>query len=264
MLNAAALSMLRETGRTFAASVGLALGCAGAAQALTVNITDADPHYLATRAFCGPGDIYMNCRSDTFLDDVTVRFGDQRFDDRFQHSFDAWNATNAAGAKWTLADGGALDGALNVTVFDALALQLVGGVTVRIELDYTGADRDDFVWSQGLFDNYLLDGSIVAGFFEMDIDNACGPPMFPDIFCPPVYPFQYNDERFFDEPRGPWPSAFFEATAMLSKVDYTNRVLTVYEGVSYEFHLSTPEPEAVLLFALGVLGLAGLRVRRRT
>jgi hypothetical protein len=42
-----------------------------------------------------------------------------------------------------------------------------------------------------------------------------------------VYPFQYNDERFYDAPRAPFDSGFFEADAFLTKADYTNRVLTV-------------------------------------
>jgi hypothetical protein len=84
--------------------------------------------------------------------------------------------------------------------------------------------------------------------------------------CPPLYPPQYADRRFFDQPTAGWPrpNALFEARAFLSQADYEARQLTIYDGVNYGFALDAepiPEPATVLL-TLG--GLLGIRARRRT
>jgi hypothetical protein len=180
----------------------------------------------------------------------------------FDSAFAAWNATLPVAQQWTKVNGGALTGALNVSTFDAVSSHTnhgVGGLDIRIDFVYDGADRDDFVWSQGLYDNYLLNGSIVTPFYEMDIDPNC---IANSTWCQPVYPFQYNDEHFFDGPRAPFDTGFFEADAFLTKADYTNRVLTVYEGVHYGFYLYVvPEPATGALLLVGLV-VMGARRRR--
>jgi hypothetical protein len=234
------------------------------ARATTINITDGAPTYFASVPACSstnPVKSYVNCTNNSHLDDVTVK-GDNA---EFKKSFDAWNATNAAGSKWTFADGGMLPGGdFNVTIFQTFATAALGGVEISVDWTYAGADKGDYKWAQGLYDNYLLDGSIVAPFYEMDImavgcDNT-------NLLkqCPPLYPFQYADRRFYDKPQAPWPNSFFEANAFLSKADSTARTLTIYEGVNYGFQLdaqAVPEPGTLFLMVPGVLGFLALKKR---
>ena len=245
---------------TFFAAAMVAL-TAQEARAVTITLTDVTPTYVATIAACNPN--YINCKSTAHLGLTSIGGGDAEF----KKSFDAWNATNAAGSKWTLANGGALPGGeLNVTIFDAFAQSDVGGLEISVDWTYAGADKSDYKWSQGLYDNYLLDGSIVPPFSEMDIKGgACNnkdQPGAANWYCGPLYPYQYGDRHFYDRPAGPWPNASFEARAFISKANFTTRELTIYEGVNYGFVLSAqavPEPITLLLVLPGVAGLARRR-----
>ncbi len=186
-------------------------------------------------------------------------------------AFAAWNATNAAGAQWTLVQGGALPGGqFNVSIFDAKTVgTTLGGLEINVDWTYAGADKTDYVWVQGLLDNYLLNGSIVSPFYEMDINNAgCTNTGVWDVDgnrrCAPAYPYQYADRKFYDFPKAPWPNSFFDADAYLSKIDYTARTLTIYEGVHYGFNLNAvPLPAAVWLFGSGLAGLIGFARRSK-
>ncbi len=80
-------------------------------------------------------------------------------------------------------------------------------------------------------------------------------------FCDPIYPFQYGEftsvgpDPFGDGPQGAWPDDAFRGIALLSTVTFdtdsngniTDRILTVYQGVSYGFTLSAPEPSSMAL-----------------
>ena len=59
---------------------------------------------------------------------------------------------------------------------------------------------------------------------------------------PPLYPFQFADKHFEDVPTGFWPKDFLNAQAFISKVDRDDRILTIYDGVSWGYALSVPEP----------------------
>jgi hypothetical protein len=203
------------------------------ARGTTISIT-GPANYSASIAECvsfKTGQDYTNCRDDSHLDDVALK-GD---DATFKKSFDAWNATNAADAAWTLADGGALPGGdFDVSTFKTFTKATFGAVEIQIDWTYAGADKGDFKWVQGLYDNFLLDNSIGPAVYEMDVRAAAGCDNA-DLMrqCPPFYPFQYDDRFFYDKAQARWPNAFFEARAFLSKVDFTTRKLTIYEGVDY-------------------------------
>lgn len=247
----------------FAAVMGL---FAHQASAIEIKITDATPTYAATRPTCTgwDGKKYKDCKSTAKIDDKKSADGKSA---EFGKSFKAWNDTNAADKKWTLKDGGALPGGkLNVTIFDALVFDNTGGLEINIDWTYAGADKGDFKWSQGLYDNYLLSPpKVVKPFHEMDVKAAgCDNT---DLMkqCPPLYPFQYADRHFYDRPLGPWPDSFFDAVALLSKADFAKRELTVYEGVAYSYALSAtlvPEPETYALMLAG-LAMMGWVLRRR-
>lgn len=252
----------------------------GPAKAITINLSDPNPTYFSTQSPCLP---HSECGSYAHLSAAAISFTDNLY---FDDAFNAWNAGLQAGDNWTLVDGGAIDATLNVSTFDALSLHGsgnphgFGGLVIRAELVYNGADRDDLVWSQGLFLNYDPPGiNIINGFSTMD-DNAlsnlaCNPNATKSslgnlgIWCGPVYPYQYTDERFYDRPMAPYDKGVFKADALLTKVDYTNRVLTVFEGLNYGFYLSVQEPSTGLLVPepstglLMLLGLSAMIVMRR-
>jgi hypothetical protein len=207
---------------------------------------------------------YASCTSAIYLDGDKRADGDNAL---FRQAFEAWNAGNPAGSAWTLKNGGALPGgALTVGIFDAIAETESGGLEFQINWSYTGADRADFRWVQGLKDNYDESGNIGASSFELDVKAEGCDNSALDRQCPPLYPFQYADSRFYDKPDGPWPNGSFDAVFLLSKADFAARELTVYEGVSWGFALSAapiPEPSTYLMLALG-LGLIGVQRLRNT
>jgi hypothetical protein len=78
---------------------------------------------------------------------------------------------------------------------------------------------------------------------------------------------EFDDRRFEDTPRAPWPNGFFQGFAYLSKVDFDKREQTVYEGLAYGFTQSAdpkpaPGPATLLLIIVGALG-ARIAARRR-
>jgi len=127
---------------------------------------------------------------------------------------------------------------------------------------------DQLVWAQGLFDNYLGNGTIVAPFFEMDIITGGCNPAGPNPYCPPAYPFQYPDNHFYDQPAARYQppgtiQAFFDANAYLAIENNGTKTLTVYDGVSYGFqNFVSPEPGVWFLSGTGLLVVIVIRRRR--
>lgn len=231
----------------------------GNASAVTITVTDATPTYTATKPTCKAG-TYVNCKSKAHLNTTSLAGTDAEF----KKSFDKWNDTNAAGSKWTLANGGNLPGGVfNVSTFDAFAIDDRGGVEIQIDWTYSGTDKGEYKWTQGIYKDYLSDGTKVSPYYKMDViaagcDNT-------DLLkqCPPLYPYQYGDRHFYDKPEGPWPNSFWEGRAFLSKADFTTRTLTVLEGVNYGFRLSVPESDTLILMILGFFGLALFSIKVR-
>ncbi|MEX2113086.1 MAG: PEPxxWA-CTERM sorting domain-containing protein [Pirellulales bacterium] len=228
-----------------------------ASVARAIPLTIVDPIYVASQS---PAPPHAEAGSVAHIFENSITLATAAY---YQAAWNAWNDAQPAEAKWTLVDGGTLtDLALTVSIFDAYSNHTshgVGGLEIQVDIDYDGADRDELVWSQGLYDNYLLDGSIIAPFYEMDVSTA------PGVWTPPVYPFQYEDERFYDFPKGPFDGAFFEADAFLSKVNYTTRTLTIFDGVEYGFYLyaiEVPEPATWALMLVGLV-LVPLAARQR-
>jgi len=81
-------------------------------------------------------------------------------------------------------------------------------------------------------------------------------------YSDPIYPFQDGNQMLSDSPSAYWPDESFRAIALLSTVtfktdaagDITERDLTVYNGISWGFDLSVPEPASTMV--LIVLGSA--------
>jgi hypothetical protein len=252
--------------RTLAAA---ALACAASisapAHAIAIAGTDATETLTDSIAACvgRDGTAYRDCTNTASYNTTSLKGTDADF----KKGFDAWNGTQAADQKWSLKDGGNLPGGkFEISTFDADARASVGELIIQIDWKYDGADKGDFKWTQGLESNFSISAdAIVPAFFELDVGSATGcDDANLDKQCPPFYPFQYADRKFYDGPKAPWPNGFFDASTFLSKVDRTTRTLTIYEGVEYGFKLAAkvvPEPETwVFMLVLGA-GVAW-RVRR--
>jgi hypothetical protein len=181
------------------------------------------------------------CTITAYFDDLSLddQNDGQNINGLFQSAFDTWNAGNAVGSKWTLNFGGDTlggtfhvygsntTGAARANQFDnannpSTASVVKGGLDITIALEGvtlpTLGPNDVLGWSQGLFDDYLTNGTTVPPFFEMDIDTSC---IANASFCAPLYPFQYIDNHFFDEPKARYQApgtrqAFFDANAYFS------------------------------------------------
>ena len=82
-------------------------------------------------------------------------------------------------------------------------------------------------------------------------------------YCDLANPFQDADRHFYDKPTGVYPIDSFRGIALLSNVDSTNKVLTVYDtGLNYGFDLFViPEPGTFVPICAG-LGLLFVLRRR--
>jgi hypothetical protein len=246
----------RPTATVFAIIAALLFCRALPALATTINVTDADPHYSVTETPCGA---HSSCGVIAHLNTTPISFGSNVV---FNDSFDAWNGLQGAEDKWTkvngVPDGGDFNASLNVNIFDAYSFHgngHVGGVEIQVQFVYEGADQAEFIWSQGLNANYRPPGSgLVDPYFAMDTGPSPSDPK---------YPFQYPDQHFYDFPKAPFESGFFEADAMLTKLDYDTRTMTVYAGVHYGFYLyAIPEPASAVLILIGVAIAMRLREKR--
>ena len=202
--------------------------------------------------------------SSTSLDDLN----DETISPTFEREFAAWNLTNPADGKWTLQFGGNPNGTFKVRS----ASTHLGGVFFIVRLDTVAlpapGNNQVLGWTQGLHDNIASDLSkIVAPQYGLDITSKpCQNDKDPR--CPPLYPSQYPNHAFFDNPKFPFQppgmsQAFFEATDYLSLADYTTRTLTVYDGIDYSWYNSVavspvPTPSALSSLALLVVAFAGL------
>lgn len=222
----------------------------------------------------------LHCRTTAYFDAMTLSDqNDTSLSALFQSAFTAWNATGG-GQGWTLNFGGDLNGTYDVTTATALqfaaagvvanANVVSGGLEIEVSVANVTAPalgaNEDLVWIQGLYDNYLLDGSIVTSFYEMDVStDPCGG--VTGITCPPAYPFQYGDKKFYDRPRASYVAgntqAFFDANAYFAVRNTTTSTITVYDGISYGFqNYVSPEPGTWVLLCSG-LGLILVKARRR-
>lgn len=241
---------------TFLAIFAALLFCrALPALATTINVTDEDPHYSASETPCGA---HTSCGVIAHLNTTPISFGSNVV---FNDSFDAWNGLQGAEDKWTKVDGGDLEPTLNVSTFDAQSFHgagHVGGVEIQVDLVYDGDDRAELIWSQGLYTNYTTGpgGGLTDPSYEMDTGSSPSDPK---------YPFQYPEKFFYDFPKAPYETGFFEADAMLTKLNYDTRTMTVYGGVHYGFYLyAIPEPTSAILLLLGVTITIWLREKRYT
>ncbi|MGD0496821.1 MAG: PEP-CTERM sorting domain-containing protein [Bryobacteraceae bacterium] len=239
----------------------------------TVTYTPA-PTTQAGWSACGayPG---YSCMTTAYFDASSL---DAQVDggvvDLFQQAFNTWNASGG-GQGWTLVK--APDVGTTFTVDTATAQQFagvtLGGLTIHVAVGGTlptAGANEQLVWSQGLYINYTVgpQAPAVPGYYAMDTSTLsnldCSQA---NIFCPPAYPYQYNDDSFYDQPKAFYnpprtTQDFFNGDAYLSVENTATKTLTIYDGVSYGFqNYVSPEPGAWLLFGSGIVAL--LLIRRR-
>jgi hypothetical protein len=263
----------------------------------SIDVTDPSPTYAASASNCtGFGGPWQSCGATGYLSwgssvSTTELFNFSGFnnsggagEERFLDSFNAWTNT-AAGAGWTLVDGGQLDLDYHISQFETFAAPSSGGVNITIDIarqdGYTGPALNTLVWTQALAINYLvtdaagvnhsppvfsldtfafnLGGSAIPAGATCDNNGAGGKP-----YCDPAYPFQYADQHFFDGPTGVYPADSFRGIALLSSIDRATSTLTVYDtGVNYGFDLwVSPEPGTLFLIPAGLGAIFLLRKRR--
>jgi hypothetical protein len=185
----------------------------------------------------------------------------------------AFNASNPGG--WTVEPGGLLPGGkLVIKQFSPYISTKklhydIGGLTFQVDWTYTGADKNQFFWTQAILRNFNpANGQSQAENFSLDVLTPCDNTHANlSKTCPPLYPFQYADRHFYDKPQGPMPDAHEDFLAELAKVDWTAKKLTVYEGIGYGFQLAAendpttiPEPSS---WIAALSGLAILVIARR-
>ncbi len=218
-----------------------------------------------------PGAIYQANDGVIYVDADVPSLVTGNINADFQAAFNSWNNEAGNPKGWTLVNGGALgnDTTFNVSLYRA---HIDGGSgALEIQIDYTpgvGAppaiannnniQPNEAVWSQSIFTSLKLAGSLPGNPY---LDNPAG--LANTQLGPPAYPFQYNGSFFYDDPHRP-PTNFWYGVAYLSTADYTNKILTVYDGVAYGFRVGVvPEPST--LASAGVAALLGLgySMRRR-
>jgi hypothetical protein len=265
--------------------------------AASISLTDAGATYSATATNCtGFGGPWTACGANGYLSYGTGITSTEFFnfsgfnnpggagEETFTDSFNAFAGT-AAGAGWTLNTGAALDLTYSVSTFRTFATSSNGGVEIQVDISLpvgSTVDISTLFWSQALAVNYKVQDAagvnhsppvLAMDSFSFNLGGSAIPPGSTcsdtgaggKAYCDPLYPFQYGDRHFYDKPTGLYPIDSFRGIAMLSSVDFTNKVLTVYPtGVSYGFDLwVVPEPGTYVMISAGLAAIIVLRKRRK-
>jgi hypothetical protein len=269
--------------------LALALSCVGILPATTISVTASVVTDTGWNT-CGANPLYV-CRTTAYFNTAESTYSQGNFNNlvgnNFQTEFDTWN-NSGGGQGWTLGDAGgafnSLTNGFNLTVAQAQQFGGVtsGGLTITIQVTGTLPALDpgyQYMWIQGLYDNYTIPFSIVAPFYEMDVaSGACvtagtgpGGSRTNNTMCAPAYPFQdqVGANSFYDQPKAPYvvppttSQAFFDATVMFGEINYTAKDVKLYDGMTYGFQnfVATPEPSIWLLSLSGMLIVVHLKNR---
>ncbi len=175
----------------------------------------------------------------------------------------AWNTAlpgewNPAG--WTLNwSTDSVDATLDATTYRAFGHESGApdsGAEIRIEWT-PSSQQTDFKWIQALHSNRLRYGSLD---YMLDVYTFTASQ-------PPLYPYQYPDQRFYDKPTRNCEAGqhiFWEAYLYLARIDRTSRTATIYDGVHWGFNIDSAavtEPASLIVLMAGSALLALRRVR---
>jgi hypothetical protein len=254
-------------------TVWLSLALASMSSATLINYDPAATTAAGWSA-CGSFAGY-NCLTTAYFDTTSLDAQNDSFPaSTFQSAWNAWDASGG-GQGWTLDYAGDPGGTFNVTTATAQQFSGVtlGGLTININLSGltlpTPGVNQQIVWAQGLYVNYTPGpGTIVPGYYAMDTSTLSSLTCGGSIFCPPAYPYQYNDDHFYDQPKDYYQApgttqAFFDADAYIALEDFGTKTLTIYDGISYGFqNYVSPEPSAWVLIGSGFVAVLLARRRR--
>jgi hypothetical protein len=162
-------------------------------------------------------------------------------------------------AGWTLDwSSDPIDATLNASTYRAVGHEsgaTDSGAELRIQWTPT-SEQTDLRWIQALHTNR----------------PRAGMPYYLDIATytaskPPVYMYQYTDQHFYDKPARiceAGQSIFWEASLYLARVDQTNKIATIFDGVHWGFEIDSvavPEPSSLVVMIAGPICLALRRGR---
>ncbi len=155
-----------------------------------------------------------------------------------------------------------LDAVLDITTYEAFNYgpdygSSYTGAEIRIDWTPT-AEQQNLLWIQALHTN---------------LSRHPGTEWYLDVYTftkdqPPLYPYQYADQRFYDMPKRwcvPGEHVFWDAYLYLATVDRANKSAVVYEGLSWGFsvdYVPVPEPAGLTILAAALLA-ATIRRRHR-
>jgi hypothetical protein len=192
----------------------------------------------------------------------------------FQAAFNSWNASLAAGSKWTLTTANlSAEAAFTIVTYqpflgtgDCAGDPLCGGVEIRVNYNNGGSAPNpitgpfgdtDAVWSQSVLTNQKLGGSLPGNPYldnTSPADRSVGPP---------AYPYQYLGSYLYDRPNRD-ANANWLADAWISTANFTTDTLTVYDGVQWGFTVTAVlEPSTWAMMLIGFAGIGFMAYRRK-
>jgi len=158
-----------------------------------------------------------------------------------------------------------LNAVLNITTYQAYNYRpgdpqygsFYAGAEIRVEWT-PSPEQQDLKWIQALHTNR---------------SRHPGTDWCLDIYTftanqPPVYPYSYSDQRFYDKPSR-WCESdqhlFWDAYLYLARVDRATKTATIYEGLNWGFTVDclVPEPSSLFVLACGAGCILTALIRRK-
>lgn len=147
----------------------------------------------------------------------------------FRNAMANWNAD------WQVNDGGAVNGTLRITKYNAYNDCIPGGADFHMLFEKAAGDPDTITWSQSIFTNQRKGGPAGVWANYMDIKDG----VHPETAKPPLYPGYWpEDGHFEDKPARPCPSGgavAWNAEVYIAQADFAAEELTVWNGVEWGF-----------------------------
>lgn len=255
--------MYNSSLRKLALTIFIAATLCESSLAVTINLTAFRPDFgPKVKSPCPRGDVNDVCTLKAYL---YSGLGASRncIDPIFSSGWRGFLATHPG---WTLVNGGALQGKIDIYYFKAFNdCPNGGGVEIYASFKPAANDPTQWVWAQALNDNYRTGEGVPP---------HAGPPVPPiaemDGKRPPSYAPMRNGD-FYDKPTGFCihnSTTYFHAVTLVAQVLPLNKRLITYEGFEWGWdytcvHTSVPEPGAWMALSVGLAVFLRRRKWRR-